>query len=92
MKPRSRGEWRSRNGGSHGDERSGSEHQEVLMDEVVGRANGVRQNKGSPGIDGMSVEELRHWGEIRVLASRGEIRSGDARRSVGGAWAPSTRC
>ena len=30
----------------------------------------MRQNKGSPGIDGMSVEELpeclrRHWGEIR---------------------------
>ncbi len=59
---------------AHGDERSGSEH--LLMEEVVGRANlvgalkRVRQNKGSPGIDGMSVEELpeylrRHWGEIR---------------------------
>ena len=56
---------------AHGDERSGSEH--LLMEEVVGRANlvgalkRVRQNKGSPGIDGMSVEELpeylrRHWG------------------------------
>ena len=47
---------------AHGDERSGSEH--LLMEEVVGRANlvgalkRVRQNKGSPGIDGMSVEEL----------------------------------
>ena len=45
---------------AHGDERSGSEH--LLMEEVVGRANlvgalkRVRQNKGSPGIDGMSCQ------------------------------------
>ena len=50
---------------AHGDERSGSEH--LLMEEVVGRANlvgavkRVRQNKGSPGIDGMSVEELPEY-------------------------------
>jgi hypothetical protein len=46
------------------------------MEEVVWRGNAkaalkrVRQNKGSPGIDGMTVDELPeyladHWEEIR---------------------------
>ena len=45
----------------HGDERSSDEH---LMEMVVEEGNmqaamkRVRQNKGSPGFDGMSVEEL----------------------------------
>ena len=62
---------------AHGDERSGSEH--LLMEEVVGRANlvgalkRVRQNKGSPGIDGMSVEP-------EYLRSRG----GDPQRLLAG--------
>ncbi len=44
-----------------GDERSGTD---ALMEEVVGRQNvlaaleRVRKNKGSPGIDGMKVDEL----------------------------------
>lgn len=56
-----------------GDARSGTGH---LMEEVVERANAraalkrVRQNKGSPGIDGMTVQELsqylaKHWETIR---------------------------
>ena len=74
---------------AHGDERSGSEH--LLMEEVVGRANLVgalkrmRQNKGSPGIDGMSVEELpeylrRHWGEIRQRLLAGTYQPKPVRR------------
>ena len=74
---------------AHGDERSGSEH--LLMEEVVGRANlvgalkRVRQNKGSPGIDGMSVEELpeylrRHWGEIRQRLLAGTYQPKPVRR------------
>ena len=61
------------------------------MEEVVGRANlvgalkRVRQNKGSPGIDGMSVEELpeylrRHWGEIRQRLLAGTYQPKPVRR------------
>ncbi len=57
-----------------GDERSGGDHR--LMERVVERANAlaalkrVRQNKGSPGVDGMTVRELgpylaAHWEAIR---------------------------
>jgi RNA-directed DNA polymerase len=57
-----------------GDERSGSGH---LMEKVVERENAfralkrVRQNKGGPGIDGMSVGELpnylrEHWEGVRA--------------------------
>jgi hypothetical protein len=56
-----------------GNERPGTDR---LMEEVVQRGNAkaalkrVRQNKGSPGIDGMTVDELpkylaEHWEEIR---------------------------
>jgi group II intron reverse transcriptase/maturase len=56
-----------------GNERPGTDH---LMEEVVQRGNAkaalkrVRQNKGSPGVDGMTVDELpeylaEHWEEIR---------------------------
>lgn len=58
---------------ANGDERPGTNH---LMEEVVERSNAkaalkrVRQNKGSPGVDGMTVDELpeylvEHWVEIR---------------------------
>ena len=61
------------------------------MEEVVGRANlvgalkRVRQNKGSPGIDGMSVEDLpeylrRHWGEIRQRLLAGTYQPKPVRR------------
>lgn len=56
-----------------GNERPGADR---LMEEVVQRGNAkaalkrVRQNKGSPGVDGMTVDELpeylaEHWEEIR---------------------------
>ena len=59
---------------SRGNERSGDDHR--LMEQVVGRANAlaalrrVRQNKGSPGMDGMTVDDLTphlvaHWETIR---------------------------
>jgi len=57
----------------------GTEHSRgdrLLMEQVVARANAlaalkrVRQNKGSPGVDGMTVDELspylaEHWERIR---------------------------
>src|SRR5450759_2335581 len=60
-----------------GEERSGSDHTiHHLMERVVERKNAiealkrVRRNKGSPGIDGMTVGELEsylreHWKRIR---------------------------
>ncbi len=59
---------------SHGDDRSGDDHR--LMEQVIGRANAlaalkrVKQNKGSPGVDGMTVDDLTphlvaHWEAIR---------------------------
>jgi retron-type reverse transcriptase len=59
---------------SRGPERS--EGDRLLMEQVVGRANAlaalkrVKQNKGGPGVDGMTVEALTpylvaHWAGIR---------------------------
>jgi group II intron reverse transcriptase/maturase len=59
---------------SRGDDRSGGDH--ALMERVAERANAlaalkrVKQNKGSPGVDGMRVGELgpylvTHWEVIR---------------------------
>ena len=56
-----------------GTERSGADH---LMEQVVARGNvkvalaRVKENRGSPGVDGMTVEELPqyltdHWQEVR---------------------------
>ena len=58
---------------ANGNERSGTDH---LMEEVVESGNvyraikRVRKNKGSPGTDGMTVDELpgylaKHWEELR---------------------------
>lgn len=58
----------------NGTDRSGGDR--LLMEQVVGRANAlaalkrVKQNKGSPGVDGMTVGELTpylaaHWEAIR---------------------------
>lgn len=59
---------------ANGDERSGTDR---LMEEVVERGNvlaalkRVRRNKGSPGIDGMRVDELRD----HLVANGLEIRA-----------------
>lgn len=71
-----------------GKERSGSCD---LMERVVARGNAtealkrVRRNKGSPGTDGMSVEELEpylreHWSAIREQLLAGSYRPSAVRR------------
>jgi RNA-directed DNA polymerase len=72
-----------------GKERSGSH--DLLMERVVARENAlealkrVRRNKGSPGIDGMTVEELEpylreHWQTIREQLLAGSYRPSAVRR------------
>jgi RNA-directed DNA polymerase len=72
----------------HGDGRSGTSR---LMEEVVERDNlkaalrRVRQDKGSPGIDGMTTEELlpylrEHWVQIRGALLAGTYRPQPGRR------------
>jgi group II intron reverse transcriptase/maturase len=70
----------------HGNERSGSHG--LLMEQAVARENAreafkrVRRNKGSPGIDGMTVEELeRHLSE-HWQAIRGQLLAGSYRPSA----------
>ena len=74
---------------SRGDERSGGDHR--LMEQVVGRANAlaalrrVRQNQGSPGVDGMTVDDLTphlvaHWETIREQLLAGTYQPQPVRR------------
>jgi len=74
-----------------GAERSGSDH--LLMERVVARANAVaalkrvRRNKGSPGIDGMTVEELtpylrEHWPRLREALLAGTYQPSAVKRQL----------
>lgn len=81
------------------DERSGAIHS-PLMERVVARENAiaalkrVRRNKGSPGIDGMTVDDLtpylrEHWPAIREQLVAGSyqpdaVRRKDIRKRGGG--------
>ena len=67
---------------AHGNERSGNDH---LMEKVVERSNvekalkRVKQNKGSAGVDGMTVDELpkhltENWKAIRATLLDGTYR------------------
>lgn len=73
----------------HGDERSGVTG--LLMEQAVARENAlaafrrVRRNKGSPGIDGMTVERLApylrvHWTAIREQLVTGRYRPSAVKR------------
>lgn len=66
-------------------------HPQALLAQVLGRANlqralkQVRQNKGAPGIDGMTVDELpdylrHHWLEIRAQLEAGVYRPRPVKR------------
>jgi len=69
----------------HGRERSGSH--DLLMERVVARENAreafrrVRRNRGSPGIDGMTVGELERHLRERWHAIRGQLLAGSYRPS-----------
>ena len=73
---------------ANGDERSGTGH---LMEEVVESGNvdrsikRVRKNKGSPGTDGMTVDELpgylaKHWEELSAQLLAGTYQPKPVRR------------
>jgi group II intron reverse transcriptase/maturase len=74
---------------AHGKERSGSNG--LLMEQVVARANAiaalkrVRRNKGSPGVDGMTVEQLEsylhgHWPRLREALLTGTYQPNAVQR------------
>jgi RNA-directed DNA polymerase len=74
---------------SLGDDRLRSDH--WLMEQVVGRANAlaaqkrVKQNKGGPGVDGMTVAELspylaEHWEGLRAQLLAGTYQPQPVRR------------
>ncbi len=73
---------------TNGDVRSGTDH---LMEEVVEHGNllaalkRVMQNKGSPGVDGMSVEELsqylaKNWEPLRAQLIAGKYQPKPVKR------------
>ena len=66
-------------------------HTQTLFAQVLGRANlqralkQVRRNKGAPGIDGMTVDQLpeyllHHWLEIRAQLETGSYRPQPVKR------------
>jgi RNA-directed DNA polymerase len=76
---------------AQGDERSGNGRPMELMERVVERGNlkaalqRVRKNKGSPGIDGMGVDDLlpylwENWERIRASLLDGSYRPSAVRR------------
>lgn len=75
---------------SLGDDRSGGDHR--LMERVVARANAlaalkrVKQNRGSPGVDGMTVGDLsaylaEHWEAIREQLLAGTYQPQPVKRA-----------
>lgn len=74
---------------SRGDGHSGNDH--LLMEQVFGRVNAlaalkrVKQNRGGPGVDGMTVGELStylvtHWEGIRAQLLTGTYQPQPVRR------------
>jgi len=80
---------------THAEGRSGSDHSSMhhLMERVIERENAVkalkrvRRNKGSPGIDGMTVNELEpylreHWTVLREQLTAGTYRPSAVKRTL----------
>ena len=76
---------------AQGNERSGNDRPRELMERVVERGNllaalkRVRKNKGSPGIDGMGVDDLvpylrENWERIRAELLAGSYQPSAVRR------------
>ncbi|MGH8897362.1 MAG: group II intron reverse transcriptase/maturase [Egibacteraceae bacterium] len=74
---------------SGGNERSGGDHR--LMEQVVARVNAlaalkrVKQNQGSPGVDGMTVDDLTphlvtHWETLREQLLAGSYQPQPVKR------------
>ena len=68
-----------------------AQHEDELWDRVFNRENlkaaleRVRQNRGAPGVDGMTVEELpehlkKHWASIREKLETGKYRPSPVKR------------
>lgn len=70
---------------ARGDERPGSDRLQALMEKVVDGGNvkaalkRVKQNKGSPGVDGMTVDELPAWLVTGWLPVREQLLAGTYR-------------
>jgi len=72
-------------------ERESTQHEEGLWEKIFSRENlqaaigRVQENKGAPGVDGMTVEELldhlkEHWSSIRSKLEEGEYQPSPIKR------------
>ena len=72
-------------------ERERAQHEEGLWEKIFSRENlqaalrRVQENKGAPGVDGMTVEELPghlkgHWPSIRTKLEEGKYQPSPIRR------------
>ena len=76
---------------AQGDERSGTDGHSGVMEQIIERGNLVRalkrvqRNQGSPGVDGLTVEELpaylkQHWPAIREQLLTGRYQPSAVKR------------
>ena len=81
-----RGELESHHGGKTGDPQERTMIEQVLAPENLAQAwRRVKANKGSPGIDGMTIEDFpafarEHWPRIAQALMEGTYRPASVRR------------